>query len=118
VFTNPALDPAAGSGSTNYLQATGESALFRRDKDPAFAFITDGTSNTIAVVESSRMALWTRPDDLEVNPARPLADLNFRPGGFLALFADGHVSFVPTSFPPETLANLFNPQDGNPTPTP
>lgn len=119
VYKNPSLDAAGGlAGMTNYLQPTGKFALFRQDKEPTFAMITDGTSNTIAAVESSRSVVWTRPDDLEFDPEKPLANLNMRPGGFLALFADGHVSFVPSTTSPETLANLFNPQDGNPTDTP
>ena len=119
VFKNPKLDAADGEkGLTNYLQPTGEFALFRRDKEPIFASITDGSSNTIAAVESEKKVIWTQPDDLEIDPEKPFAELNFRPGGFLALFADGHVSLVPEGFPAEALANLFNPQDGNPTPTP
>lgn len=118
-FKNPKLEAADGEkGLTNYLQPTGEFALFRRDKEPIFASITDGSSNTIAAVESEKKVIWTQPDDLEIDPEKPLAELNFRPGGFLALFADGHVSLVPANFPAEVLANLFNPQDGNPTPTP
>ena len=118
-FKNPKLEAADGEkGLTNYLQPTGEFALFRRDKEPIFASITDGSSNTIAAVESQKKVIWTQPDDLEIDPEKPLAELNFLPGGFYALFADGHVSLVPANFPPEVLANLFNPQDGNPTPTP
>lgn len=119
VYKNPKLDPAAAAqGLTNYLQATGKFALFRADVEPTFASITDGSSNTIAAVEAEKTVIWTKPDDLEIDPKQPFADLNFRPGGFLALFVDGHVSLVPSTFPPEMLANLFNPQDGNPTPTP
>lgn len=119
IYKNPKLDATdAEKGLTNYLQPTGKFALFRRDKEPTFAFITDGSSNTIAAVESQKKVIWTQPDDLEIDPEKPLAELNFLPGGFYALFADGHVSLVPANFPPEVLANLFNPQDGNPTPTP
>lgn len=119
VYKNSKLDAADGEkGLTNYLQPTGKFALFRRDMEPTFASMTDGTSNTIAAVESEKKVIWTQPDDLEIDPEKPFAELNFRPGGFLALFADGHVSLVPANFPAEALANLFNPQDGNPTPTP
>lgn len=114
VYKNAKLDPAdAAKGLTNYLQATGKFALFRSDAEPTFASITDGTSNTIAAVESEKTVIWTQPDDLEIDPKQPFAELNFRPGGFLALFADGSVRMISSNLPPETLANLFNPQDGN-----
>ena len=119
VYKNPTLDPVdAEKGRTNYLQATGEFALFRRDQDSTFAQVTDGLSNTIAAVEATRTVIWTQPDDLEVDPKQPFADLVFRPGGFLALFADGSVRFISSALLPETLANLFNPQDGHNTPIP
>ena len=119
VYKNPNLDPAeVEKGRTNYLQPTGEFALFRRDQEATFAQVTDGLSNTIAAVEATRTIVWTQPDDLEVDPKQPFADLNFRPGGFLALFADGSVRFISSTLLPETLANLFNPRDGHNAPIP
>jgi len=45
---------------------------------PSIANITDGSSNTILVVEANRDIPWTKPEDLPFNPKGPLPEL----GGF------------------------------------
>jgi prepilin-type processing-associated H-X9-DG protein len=75
--------------------------------------ISDGTSNTILVVEADpdHSVIWTKPDDFEVdleNPARGLAS-----GGqlFNAVFADGHVEALEGSMNSKTLRAMFT-RDG------
>ena len=70
------------------------SALVSRATLPA---ITDGTSNTILVVEAHPDAAvdWTKPDDLMIDFKDPLKGLkSARTEGFHALLCDGSVRFI------------------------
>ena len=92
VYANPNLGPT--DGKTNYLVPTGEKTLFAGKEGPGMRAILDGTSKTIMLVEADadHLVEWTRPDDLKIDFKQPLAGLSgFRPGVFLALFADGSV---------------------------
>ena len=51
---------------------------------------------------------WTKPDDLEVDLAKPLAGLgDAEPNGFVALFADGSVRMISKSIEGTVLKALF-----------
>jgi hypothetical protein len=56
---------------------------------------TDGTSNTILVVEAGEPVPWTKPDDLVYDPDGPLPDLRciFK-DGYRAGLGDGSTRFV------------------------
>ncbi|HJT31687.1 MAG TPA: DUF1559 domain-containing protein [Pirellulales bacterium] len=116
VYANPNLDASlTQAGKTNYLAPTGSGTMFDGEKQANFATIRDGTSNTVMVVEANadRAVIWTRPDDLEIDAEKPRDCLGeLRPGGFLAVFADGHTSFLRNTLDATTLLNLFNPRDG------
>jgi type II secretory pathway pseudopilin PulG len=117
VYQNPSLGSENTQGKTTYLQVTGKGALFNGKKGPSFAEISDGTSNTIAVVEADpgKAADWTKPDDLKLDPENPTAGLGgLRGGQFMALFCDGSVRMISTSIDKNTLKYLFDPRDGNP----
>jgi hypothetical protein len=95
---------------TTYLAVTGKSTLFDGKDGATIASIRDGTANTLLLVEADedRAVVWTKPDDLEVSEKDAQAGLgNFRPGGFLAAFADGHVQMVPGSLSPKQLWAIF-----------
>jgi Protein of unknown function (DUF1559) len=81
--------------STYYQVITGPGALFESKEGPTFNDITDGTSNTLMVVEAGSPVPWTKPEDVEYDNEKPLPKLGrmFR-GGFHAAFADGSVRFL------------------------
>jgi len=94
----------AGAGKTFYRGFTGDQTLF----DPKFKEgvglqqITDGSSNTLGVVEAKAAVVWTRPDEElpfdAANPAKardlPALLGGHFPGGFNALMLDGSVRFI------------------------
>jgi prepilin-type processing-associated H-X9-DG protein len=101
----------AEKGKTNYLAPVGNGALYASPADePQIKQITDGTSNTIMLVEvDDRHAVtWTQPDDLAFSPKDPLSGIgNAYESGFNAAFCDGSVRFLNRSIDRKTLTALF-----------
>lgn len=91
---------------TNFLTISGEGTAFDGEEGTAIGDIRDGSSNSILAVEANKeqAVIWTKPDDLEFDPEKPLQGLGkFRRGGFNALFADGAVRFISVNIDKETL---------------
>lgn len=115
VYADPSNPQLAEAGKTRYLVPTGPAALFQGDKPPAINQITDGTSRTLAIVEvvPEKAVIWTKPEDIEVDPKNPLDGLEHSRGpGFEAAFCDGSVRMLMDTIDPETLRRLFDPRDG------
>ncbi len=73
-----------------------------------FLKILDGTSNTAIVAEAADPVEWTKPDELEYIPGKPLPRLGGVFGdGFHVGMADGSVQFLPTSTPPEKIKAII-----------
>ncbi len=101
-------------GMTRYRVIVGEQATFRppfRGEKVArgvrFAEITDGTANTILAVEAADAAPWTKPDELEYAPGRPLPRLSDLYGGCDVLMCDGSVHVLPGNYPEASLRALI-----------
>jgi len=97
-------------GRTNYLGIGGEHGVFGGEEGLSFAKMTDGLSNTVIVVEAANASAveWTRPDVFvpdAANPAKGLTGL--RPGGFMALVADGSVRFISEKTDVDALKAFF-----------
>ncbi len=83
----------------------------------AIRSVTDGTSNTIMMLETSEdvAVTWTKPDDYEVDPKDPTASLvGLRRNGFQAGFCDGSVRFISEFIDVPTLNSLFTRNGGEP----
>jgi prepilin-type processing-associated H-X9-DG protein len=112
VFACPSLPP--GSPDTSIYQVIiGPGTMFEGSRGVSIRDVTDGTSNTLMVVESTAPVPWTQPSGLPYTPKAPVKGLgSVHTGGFNALFADGSVRFLKNSVPPTTLDALITRNGG------
>jgi hypothetical protein len=115
VFAPPTQKSAAGT--TTYLGPLGDSYLFRPKAKEGLKLvdITDGTSNTIMIVEAADAAAveWTKPGDWTPDEKEPLkALIGHYPEGFQAAFCDGHVHFFSKKVDAKTLFALLTTAGG------
>lgn len=102
-------------GLTGYLGVAGEKSLFANPEGTTIKDITDGTSNTIALIEvgPSKAVPWTQPEDLNLDPKQFLESLkDVMPKTFIVAMCDGSVRTISTGIPAETLRRLFQINDG------
>jgi prepilin-type processing-associated H-X9-DG protein len=108
VFACPSL-PAKSPDLTPYQVLFGVGTIFDKEKmgGATIPDITDGTSNTLLVVESDSPARWSEPNALDFTEGQPISGLGSKhPGGFNALMADGSVRFLKSSVAPQVLNAL------------
>ncbi len=102
-------------GLTTYLGISGEHTLFFGLEGRSIRAITDGTSNTIGIVDATtdHVVNWTEPKDLKVDPKNPHKGLagqlerKFRVG-----ICDGSVRAIPDAITPQNLRRLLLIDDG------
>ncbi len=115
---------SAGEGLTTYLGVGGARGVLSKpaaaSEGPGIGVrmssITDGTSNTLAIVEASdaRAVIWTKPEEFVPDAKDPFKGLlGMYPGGFNAGFCDGSVRFISQSIDLKMLNYLFERDDGN-----
>ncbi len=81
--------------------------------------VTDGTSNTILIVETEpeHAVVWTKPDDLPYDAGQPMRGFGFDENGMVpTLFCDGSVRMLKESLEAEMWRRLMLRNDGNPVP--
>jgi hypothetical protein len=92
---------------------TGPGTVFEGDRGCRVNQITDGTSNTLLVVEAARAVPWTSPEDLPYHPNGPPPKLGAMfPGVFLFATVDGAVHRGRRNFDPQTLRLAITRADG------
>jgi type II secretory pathway pseudopilin PulG len=115
------IDPSSTGGKTprtDYVFITGAGTMFDPTKKAMFQNITDGTSNTIMMVEAQGVGgNWAEPKELDIASVPPLPP-GHRPGGNLVLFGDGSVRMIPSSTPGPTIHAACTAQGGEPVALP
>jgi hypothetical protein len=106
--------PASGAGMAAEMEggiAAGANAGANAPPAPTvpqLSLITDGTSNTLLVVEAKRAIPWTKPEDIPFAADQPLPRLGgFASRGFDTLFCDGSVRFILDSIDENVLRALI-----------
>jgi type II secretory pathway pseudopilin PulG len=96
-------------GETSYLAVTGPGTAFGDGTTgPGMEDFIDGAAETIVVVEADQGVIWTKPEDYQFDPSDPKNGLGGkRRFGFLALMADGYVTFVRDDDPPNAVAAMM-----------
>ena len=105
-----------GANCTSYVVLTHADGIFNATpaaKGTGLAQVTDGTSNTIAIVEANAEIPWTKPEDLPLVDGQPLPQLGL-PGAttFNVAFCDGSVQRLTTKLTDE-FRKLVTKSDGN-----
>ncbi len=99
-------------GVTTFLVPVGKEVAFTGEAKgrQMVKEFTDGTSNTILLVDAAgeRGVIWTRPDDLAIDPKQPKKGLNGEHAGrFLFGMADGSIKRVSKDVSDKTLWAAF-----------
>jgi len=115
VYGCPSSPPELGV--THYAVPVGPRTMFPPERGVAVREITDGTSNTIMVLETHGSNLnWMAPVDVTVGvgmpEAQPVSFSSNHLGGIHIALADGSVRFLSSKVPSETLDRLLMPDDG------
>jgi len=114
----PSCPPSGGSGSpteTNYMVITGAKTVFDGAKAASTRDITDGTSNTILVVEVAGTGVnWAEPVDLDAGTMQfpnvgsgSTGPDSHHSGGFNAALCDGSMRFLSDTINPQTFDALI-----------
>lgn len=107
------------AGKTRYLVPVAANTIFGQQEGMDIRKITDGTSNTIMMVEAApeKAVFWTQPEDFKVNDDNPGAGLTPKgERGFLAAYADGSVHYLLSTLDPQVLRALFSADGGEVVP--
>ena len=111
-------------GQTYYCAFEGKDAFLRpitsprKPGTPALGLhlhggVTDGTSNTLMVVEAGEAVVWTKPQDIPFDKDKPLPPL----GGIFrkvtnVVLCDGAISYIPRDTPEAVIKALITPGGG------
>lgn len=93
----------------SYFALIGSTTVWPEGKTGAsIADITDGTSNTIMLVEADRDIPWTKPEDIPYDAKKPLPKLGgVFAAGFHVAFCDGSVKLLAPTIAEHTLRALI-----------
>ena len=103
------------SPNAAYFALVGPGTIFDNKNGTNSKDITDGTANTILLVEAKRDIPWAKPEDIAYDPGKPLPELGgYFEGGFNVALADGTVHFLPHTVGEKNLRALITKAGGEP----
>lgn len=99
---------------TMYAAPVGEQTICGGEKPVGYQTITDGTSNTVMIVELApeHAIPWTSPEEYRYDPKNPAAKLYSRDGQTLTAYADGSARSVRIDNTPEEWNSAFTMNGG------
>jgi type II secretory pathway pseudopilin PulG len=110
IYIDPSSSIPPAAGQTHYLGASGPNRLFTGAAEGRrIASVTDGTSNTVAVVQvgDEQAVPWTAPGDWDADTTPTSAGSGLHTGVFLAAFADGSVQAIADGIDPTVFKALL-----------
>ena len=116
IFRSSSLAQVTEGKTCLLLAQTPNSFGGRRGGPLRIGEITDGTSNTIMIVEAdpSKSVVWTKPDDLEIDLENVMGSVvKEQTAGFRAAVADGSVRFFKRETPADTLKAMLSINGGD-----
>ena len=106
-------DAPLGPGETCFRVLVGGGAGFEMCHSLRFSDITNGTSNTIMVVEAADGVPWTKPEEIMYAPDGPLPPFGIFKDApyFQAAFFDGTVHLLPKTISDKELRKMIRRSD-------
>jgi hypothetical protein len=121
LFASPSLpEELAKKGMASYVAPVGEKTIFEGSEGTFIGKISDGTSNTIGILEADaeHAVIWTRPDDLKIDWKDLKKGLEIWKGGntstFIVALCDGSIRNISEKVDPALLKRLLQMNDGEP----
>ena len=100
-------EQALKNHETHYQTFVGKGSIFDDKKGVKIQDVTDGTSNTIMIVEAKKAVPWTKPEDVPFDAGKLVPKLGgLFEGIFNVAFADGSVRSMPLTIKEEKLRAL------------
>jgi hypothetical protein len=103
-----------GPGLTHYRVFVGPNAAFDKPEPDAkdargrqWADFPSGAGKAIFVVEAAEAVPWTKPDELEYDPTRPIRPLLYHPNYFDAAMGDAQVTTIRPETPEPELLKMI-----------
>lgn len=108
-------DPAPNPGQTRFLAPHSDNTIMGQKEAISFRHVTDGTSNTIVVVEvnDEHAVPWTAPQDYDFDAEDPGKGLHVDADGRInCALMDGSAQRIEATVAPSVLNALFGMNDG------